>query len=165
MTYTAIATLSAANAVDIAVLALLFIFCIAGTMRGLTGELARLLAISACVAVGMILHPVMRESLITGSEIPWRILAAVATSAAAAASGALVHWIVRKFLKVIIGQPADAIMGGIFATATTVIVILLVLFFLYELPNDRIHDVVFSESTTGRIAEPAIIYAQEQVYK
>ena len=165
MTNTVIAALSVANAVDIAVLALLFIFCVAGTMRGLTGELARLLAISTCVAVGMILYPIVRESLITGAEISWRILAGVATTAAAAAAAALVRWIVLKFLKVIIGQPADSIMGGIFATTTTIIVIWVALFFLYMLPGERIHNAVFVESTTGQIAEPLIVHAQEQIYK
>lgn len=154
---------TAANVVDVAVLILLFIFCIGGTMRGLAGELARLLGISTSTAAGVLLYPLVREQLASGGEVPWVVLAAAVVIVVSAVIGAAVYSVVRKFLKVIIGQPADSIIGGVFATMTTAIVILIVLFFVYTVPHEKLHTTLYEESITGRLSKPIIEYARGQM--
>ena len=149
---------SAANVVDVAVLILLFIFCIGGTMRGLAGELARLLGLSTSVAAGILFYPVAREHLVPGDEMSWVVLAAAGAVVAAAIIGTAVYWVVRKFLKVIIGQPADSIIGGVFATMTTAIVLLIALFFAYSVPHEKLRATLYEESISGRLSEPIIEY-------
>lgn len=155
--------INAAACVDVAVLILLIVFCIAGSVRGFAGECARLLAIGSGVAATILLYPLLRASVFSGPEIPWKILSMAAAVAAAALTGVLVHWLSRKFLRIIVGQPADSIIGAVFAMVTTALTLLVILFFLHGLPHAGLYDAVFRESITGRISEPLILYAKEQL--
>lgn len=154
---------NAAVCIDVAVLVLLIVFCIAGSVRGFAGECARLLAIGSGVAVTSLLYPVLRALVFSGPEIPWKILSMAGAVAAAALVGVLVHWLSRKFLRIIIGQPADSIIGAVFAMITTAITLLVILFFLHSMPHSGIHNTIFEASVSGRISEPLILYAKEKI--
>ena len=94
---------TAANVVDVAVLILLFIFCIGGTMRGLAGELARLLGISTSTAAGVLLYPLVREQFASGGEVPWVVCRRVVVVVSAVIGPLFIRLFVN-FLKVIIGS-------------------------------------------------------------
>lgn len=155
--------INAAACLDVAVIVLLIVFCIAGSVRGFAGECARLLAMGSAVAVTIILYPILRAQVFSGPEIPWKILGMGGAIAAAAVMGVLVHWLSRKFLRIIVGQPADSIIGAVFAMVTTATTLVVILFFLYSLPHGGIHDTVFEASVTGRVAKPLIVYAKEKL--
>lgn len=148
-----------AGCIDIAALALLLIFCIAGSVRGLAGECGRFLALGAGVAVTIFLYPLLKTHFFSGPEIPWKILAIASAVVAAAIVALIVNFLTKKFLRIIIGQPADSIFGAIVSVFTTAGVIVVVFFFLHSLPDSSLRNALFQESITGRISEPLIRYA------
>lgn len=148
-----------AGAIDIAALALLLIFCIAGSIRGLAGECGRFLALGAGIAVTVLLYPLLKTNIFPGSEIPWKILTIASAIVIAAIVALITNYLTKKFLRVIIGQPADSIFGAIVSVFTTAGVIVVVFFFLHSLPESSLRDILFQESITGRISEPLIRYA------
>lgn len=156
-----LASLTLPGCIDAVVVTLLVIFCVAGTVRGLAGECARFLALGAGVAIAFLLYPVLRTHVFAHPELPWKMLTLAGTVLASAAAGLLVHSVTRKFLRIIIGQPADAILGGIIALITTSIAIVVVLFFVHAIPLSGMHDAVFKQSASGRISEPLIVFAKE----
>ena len=137
--------LNAAACIDIAAAVLIIVFCIAGSVRGMAGECARLLALGTGVVVVRLLYPLLKTHVFDGEEIPWRILAMVGAIAAAAVAGVLVHWLSKKFIRILVGQPADAIVGAAMAIATTVLAI------------------VFERSITGRCTKPLIEHYRERM--
>ena len=155
-------SLSVANIIDIVVLVLLFVFCITGTMRGLTGELARLLGLSATMATGILFYSPLRHQM-PSDEFSWTVISVAVTVLVAVAAGTLVYLIIRKFLKIIIGQPTDAIMGGIFATITTSIIIYIILFFLYSVPGKTLNKTLYENTVSGRLAKPLIEYTHDKM--
>ncbi|MGI5868589.1 MAG: CvpA family protein [Kiritimatiellia bacterium] len=156
-------SLNVAASIDIAAAVLVLVFCIAGSVRGLAGECARLLALGAGVVVLRLVYPLLKTEVFTGEEVPWKILAMAGAIIAAAAIGALVHYLSKKFIRILVGQPADAIIGAALATATTLLAILVALFFLYTLPGETFHKTVFEQSITGRTAKPLIEHARERM--
>lgn len=149
-------SLNAAACVDIAAAVLVIVFCIAGSVRGMAGECARLLALGTGVLVVRLVYPLLKTHVFVGEEIPWRVLAMVGAIVAAAILGVLVHWLSKKFIRILVGQPADAIVGAGMAIATTVLAIVVGLFFLYAVPNENLREVVFERSVTGRCTKPLI---------
>lgn len=155
--------LNAAACIDIAAAVLVIVFCIAGSVRGMAGECARLLALGTGVVVVRLLYPLLKAHAFSGEEIPWRILAMAGAIVAAAVAGVLVHWLSKKFLRILVGQPADAIIGAAMAMATTVLAIVVALFFLYSVPGEGFHETVFEKSVTGRCAKPLIEHFRERM--
>lgn len=155
--------LNAAACIDIAAAVLIIVFCIAGSVRGMAGECARLLALGTGVVVVRLLYPLLKTHVFDGEEIPWRILAMVGAIAAAAVAGVLVHWLSKKFIRILVGQPADAIVGAAMAIATTVLAIVVGLFFLYSVPSESLHEIVFERSITGRCTKPLIEHYRERM--
>ena len=155
--------LNAAACIDIAAAVLVIVFCIAGSVRGMAGECARLLALGTGVVVVRLLYPLLKTHVFDGEEIPWRILAMVGAIVAAAVAGVLVHWLSKKFIRILVGQPADAIIGAAMAIATTVLAIVVALFFLYAVPNSSLHETVFERSVTGRCTRPLIEHYRERM--
>ena len=156
-----LANITLPGCIDAVVVTLLVVFGIAGTVRGLAGECARLLALGAGVAVAFLLYPLLRTHLFVHPELPWKILTLAGTVLGSSAAGLLVHSVTRRFLRIIIGQPADAILGGIIALITTSIAIVVVLFFVHAIPLSGMHNAVFKQSASGRISEPLIVFAKE----
>lgn len=154
---------NAAACIDIAVAVLVIVFCIAGSVRGMAGECARLLALGTGVAVVRLVYPLLKTHAFDGEEIPWRILAMVGAIVAAAVAGVLVHWLSKKFIRILVGQPADAIIGAAMAMATTVLAIVVALFFLYAVPSEGLHEAVFERSITGRCTLPLIEHYRERM--
>ncbi len=155
--------ISAAGCIDATAITLIVVFCIAGSVRGLAGECGRFFALAAGIAVALVLYPLLKTHLFTGSELPWRILSMVGAILAAAVVGLLVNHLTRKFLRIIVGQPADSIIGAIVSMLTTAIAIVVIFFFLHSLPNEGVRQTIFQDSMTGRLSEPLILYAKDRM--
>lgn len=148
-----------AGCIDVAALALLLIFCIAGSVRGLAGECGRFFALGAGIAVTLFLYPLLKANVFPGPEIPWKILAIAGAVVVAAIVALITNFLTKKFLRIIIGQPADSIFGAIVSVFTTAGAIVVVFFFLNSLPESALKDTLFQESITGQVSEPLIRYA------
>lgn len=155
--------ITAAGCIDATALTLIVVFCIAGSVRGLAGECGRFFALASGIAITLLLYPLLKTNIFAGSELPWKVLSMVGAILVAAIVGLLVNFLTKKFLRVIVGQPADAIIGAIVSMLTTSIAIVVLCFFLYSLPNERIQKTLFQDSITGRISEPLILYAQNKM--
>ena len=131
-------------------------------MKRLTALLAPF-ALAAGIAITLLLYPFLKANLFTGSELPWKILAMVGAILVAAIVGLLVNHLTKKFLRIIVGQPADSIIGAIVSMLTTAIAIVVIFFFLHSLPNDGIRQTLFQDSMTGRLSEPLILFAKDKM--
>lgn len=156
-------TPSLPDCIDIALVVLLVIFCISGSIHGMAGECARLLALGTAIAVVRLCYPILNTQVFPGHALPWRILAMASTIILAALAGALAHWLSKKSIKILIGQPADAIIGGAIALATTVLAILVSFFFLYAIPSDSLYLTLFRQSRAGRSSRPIIEHFHERM--
>ena len=147
-------SLSVAGWIDVAVLALLGIAAVLGAVRGLAGELARLLAIATGMAVLSGASGPVRAHLFPGEGASQTILAFALTVVAAGLAGSAAGAGARRFLKLLVGQPADGILGAFVRVCTTGAVLLAVFAFLRLLPSEQVEDVVFRQSVSGRVAAP-----------
>ena len=155
--------ITAAGCIDATAIALIVIFCIAGSVRGFAGECGRFFALASGIAITLLLYPLLKTHVFDGSELPWKVLSMVGAILVAAIVGLLVNFLTKKFLRIIVGQPADAIIGAIVSMLTTSIAIVVACFFLYSLPNERIQKTLFQDSMTGRLSEPLILYAKNKM--
>lgn len=155
--------ITAAGCIDATAITLIVIFCIAGSVRGLAGECGRFFALASGIAITLLLYPLLKNHLLTGPELPWKVLSMIGAILVAAIVGLLVNFLTKKFFRIIVGQPADAIIGAIVSMLTTSIAIVVACFFLYSLPNDRIQKTLFQDSMTGRLSEPLILYAKNRM--
>lgn len=147
-------SLSAAGWIDAAVLALLVVAAVLGAVRGLAGELARLLAFATGLAVLSGASGPVRANLFPGEGASQAVLAFAVTVVAAALAGSAAGAGARRFLRLLVGQPADGIFGAMLRVCTTGAVLLAVFAFLRLLPSDNVGDVVFRQSVSGRTAAP-----------
>ncbi len=152
-----------AGCIDATAITLIVVFCIAGSVRGLAGECGRFFALATGIATTLVLYPLLKTHVFTGTELPWKILAMIGAILVAAVVGLLVNHITRKFLRIIVGQPADSIIGAIVSMITTAIAIVVIFFFLHSLPNEEIRQTIFQDSMTGRLSEPLILYAKDKM--
>ena len=70
---------------------------------------------------------------------------------------------VFDLLLFLVGKPADAIIGAAMAMATTVLAIVVALFFLYSVPSAGFHETVFEKSVTGRCTKPLIEHFRKRM--
>ena len=127
-------SLSAAGWVDAVCAVVLVVAAVVGSVRGLTGELSRLFAFATALAIVALAYAPIRENLLPDDGEGSRILAFAGAVLLAAAMGALVRWGVRRFLKMLVGQPVDGIAGAILAAISTSIVLLMTFSFARLLP-------------------------------
>ena len=147
--------LSAAGWVDAAVAVLRALSLVFGAVRGLAGEVSRRLAFGTGLAVLAVAYPFVRSFFPAEGEAH-SVLAFAATVLLAAIAGAVVRAFARRFLKLLVGQPADSVIGAFLRLATTSIAVLTVFAFLRLLPIEAVRRVVFEESVSGRTALPLV---------
>ena len=153
--------LSASGWIDAAVLGLLVLAALLGAVRGLGGEVGRILALAAGLAVLAVLHGPVRAHLLPWEGASFDVLAFVATVVLAALTASLVHRIVSRSLRIIVGQPADSLLGALVATGSFAILLLVALSFLRLLPFPALQRTLFEESvgrtdlTTGSFSDLA----------
>ena len=155
--------LSASGWIDAAVLGLLVLAALFGAVRGLGGEVGRILALAAGLAVLAVLHGPVRAHLLPWEGASFDVLAFVATVVLAALTASLVHRIVSRGLRIIVGQPADSLLGALVATGSFAILLLVALSFLRLLPFPALQRTLFEESVAGRMSLPFVQMLVERV--
>lgn len=151
MTPIALPELSAGGWIDLVCAVAFGIALLVGAVRGLTGQAARLFAlVSGFSAVGA-LHAETRN-LAFFADSPVLALAAAVVGGAVVAVA--VRAFVARFLRLVVGQPADAILGA----ALTGLVCALAIGFAFSvaemIPADLPGKAAVEESATGRIVRP-----------
>ncbi len=157
-------SLSAAGWVDAACAVVLVVAVVVGSVRGLTGELSRLFAFATALAVVALAYAPIRENLLPDDGEGSRILAFAGAVLLAAVMGALVRWGVRRFLRMLVGQPVDGIAGAVLAAISTSIVLLMAFSFARLLPIPPVQETLFEKSVSGRVALPLVDRLVERAF-
>lgn len=158
-------SLSAAGWVDAACAVVLVVAVVVGSVRGLTGELSRLFAFATALAVVALAYAPIREHFLPEDGEGARVLAFAAAVLLAAVMGALVRWGVRRFLRMLVGQPVDGIAGAVLAALSTSIVLLMAFSFARLLPIPAVRETLFEKSVSGRVALPLVERLVERAYQ
>ena len=157
-------SLSAAGWVDAVCAVVLVVAVVVGSVRGLTGELSRLFAFATALAVVALAYAPIRENLLPDDGEGSRILAFAGAVLLAAVMGALVRWGVRRFLRMLVGQPVDGIAGAVLAAISTAIVLLMAFSFARLLPIPPVQETLFEKSVSGRVALPLVDRLVERAF-
>ncbi len=147
---------SAAGWVDAIVAVALALAALAGAIRGLGGELGRIAACIVGITVGYFAHAPIRQNVFTGSAETYAVLAVAATAVAAVLAGLLAKWLVSRFLRILIGQPADSILGAVLCCFSSAVVLLAVFAVVRMIPIGSVQETVFEKSMSGRFASPIV---------
>ena len=151
MTPIALPELSAGGWIDLLSAVAFGLALLVGAIRGLTGQAARLFALVAGFSAIGAIHSHVR-GMAFFAESPVLAFAAAVVGGAAAAMA--VHAFVARFLRLVVGQPADAILGA----ALTGLVCALAIGFAFSVvrlvPSDSLRKAAFEDSATGRLVRP-----------
>ena len=149
--------LSAADFLDVATLAALAIGALVGALRGLSGELARIASLAASgIACWTFSSPWRRlcagwfpeSALASGTAIVVGVLAGTV----------LIGWVVRKIvdkgLRVLIPQPANAILGLLAGLASLFLLVAAIVYLLHLLPFEAVQQQLLAPSRTWQAIAP-----------
>ncbi len=123
--------------------------CIAGGIRGLTGEIARIVSVAAAVGVAYAVSGPMGGLAAGwfGAGSPGAGIGKVAgTVVAAVLAGGLVRVAVDKFLRILVGQPANAILGVLSGGVKMATLAGAVLWLLHMIPVEWVRDTLIGSS-------------------
>ena len=142
---------SISDTVDIAFFSVLLIACIAGTVRGASGEIARLLALVGGVAALVFTKRFLGESFALNEMFAFSValLAAIIVVL-------LVNHLARKIIRVLLGQPADAIAGAVMALISAFLILaVLVCGITIFVPQDW-YEKALSDTYAERLVSPLV---------
>ena len=151
--------LSPADILDIAAFGIVAVGLVLGLVRGLSGELARFAAFFGAFAAFRLAGPPWRglcASWFGGSGFPFALAATLGTLAAAVLGGWLVRRLVDKGLRILVPQPLNAILGGLFGTASLFLLATALAFLLSLLPIDFVRDSLLAPSRFWKLAAPVV---------
>ena len=153
------ATVDIQQGVDIAFVAIMLLACMAGSVRGASGEISRLLSLVCGVAAAYVLNGAFRSSFNLSA-----IMAAAAAIAVGVVVALLANVVARKFIRLIFGQPADAIAGAVMSVAGALIICVLLLCVAHLLVGEETGKAVFEDSFAGKSLAPAVRRIVEKFY-
>ena len=151
--------LSAADILDIVAFAAVSLGCLFGLIRGLSGELARFAAIFGAFAAFRIAGPPWRSlcaSWFGSSGFLFALIAAIGSIAAAALGGWLVRKLVDKCLRLLVPQPLNSILGGLFGALAFFLLATALCFLLSLIPIQYIRETLLEPSRFWKLAAPLI---------
>ena len=143
------------HGIDVLVIVLLIIGLICGAYYGLAHECARLFAFTVGITVAFQAGPFINK-LFPQDKLTWEIIALALILALALIVGVIIAFVTRRFLRLLIGQPMDGILGAVATLLTTGIIIFVIFFFLYQVPVEKVKTIVFEDSVAGKTAQPLI---------
>jgi len=149
------------HGIDVLAVALLAFGAVRGGFRGLTGEVARIAGFVAAVGAGFWVSTFWGDCaarwLPAESQAAWRgLVVVVGLVVSAVAAGQLVRWAVDRFLRLLLDQPANAVLGVV-AGGIRAALLVVVLFFLASfVAFGESGRVLFKDSAAGRMALPAV---------
>ena len=155
--------LSAADILDIAAIGIVAVGCLLGLIRGLSGEIARIAALLGAFAACSLLGPVWRsfcQDWCGDSRFLLALASIVGLLVVATLSGWLVRLFVDKCLRLLVPQPANAILGGLLGTAAAFCLASLLCLLLSLLPFESVRDSLLAPSRFWGFAKPLATAAQ-----
>ena len=138
------------HSIDIAFFAIILIACIAGAIRGASGEIARLLSLLCGAAALFLLYKLFFSM--------WgnRPLGFTLGLISAILVVLLVNHYARKFIRLLFGQPADSVVGAIMAIIGAFLVSTMLLCGMVIVISDDAKKDVFKHSYAGRLTRPIV---------
>lgn len=146
--------LGAGDWIDLVCAVFLGISVLVGAVRGLSGQVARLLALAAGLSAAVALHPVVRTSFFSGSGRSEPVLALASAIVAGAVAGIAVRALVSRFIRLVVCQPGDSLIGAALSGALGVVFVCVAFSFVKMLPFEGLQKAAFGDSLSGRLAEP-----------
>ena len=123
--------------------------CLFGLFRGLSGELARIAAIVGAFLSCRFLGPVWKSlcaSWFGDSGFLFALMAVVGFLVLATLAGWLVRKVVDKCLRVLVPQPANAVLGGVFGAIAAFLLAAIVCSLIHLIPLDFVQDSLLGSS-------------------
>ena len=151
--------LSAADILDIVAFAAVSLGCLFGLIRGLSGELARFAAIFGAFAAFRIAGPAWQSlcaSWFGSSGFLFVLITAIGSIATAALGGWLVRKLVDKCLRLLVPQPLNSILGGLFGALVFFLLAAAICLLLSLFPIQYIRETLLGTSRFWKIAAPLI---------
>ncbi|MGI6494583.1 MAG: CvpA family protein [Kiritimatiellia bacterium] len=146
--------------IDIAAGLVLLLVAIAGSCRGLSGQLASLFAALASVAAGIWFYPHLRGVFAGGSIKATPLLSTVFAVLLAALLSALLFLLLRllfgKIAHATIRQPVDAILGFLAGLVRGLLLCFVVFAVVFVLPLGDARKTVFEKSVLGRFSSACL---------
>lgn len=152
-----------ADIFDLVAFGLIALGCVLGLIRGLSGELARVLAFfGAFVGCGLF-GPLWKRAC-EGWCGDARFLAALLAIVGVLFIAALSGWLVRKFvdkcLRLLVPQPANSLLGGLFGAVGAFLFAAVLCFLLSLIPVDFVQNDLLGASRFWHVAGPLATAAQ-----
>jgi len=142
--------------VDIVFFSILMIATIVGTVRGASGEIARLLSLVCGAAATWLSYRFFSAALGAGSMLAFAGALVVTILVVI-----LTHKIARKVIRVILGQPADAIFGALMASAGAFIILAVLWCGIVIFIPQGVYDENFAPSYAQQLVHPLVVRIQE----
>jgi len=143
--------------VDIVFFTILLVSTVVGTVRGASGEIARLLSL-VCGALAMWLAQRFLTSSLGVGQMPAFCVALLATILVVI----LAHKIARKVIRLILGQPADSICGALMAFTGAFIILAVMWCGIMVFIPQRVYDNYFADSYAKKAVHPLVVKIQEK---
>lgn len=156
--------------IDLVALVLLVFCAVRGALRGLTGEVARTAGLLAALAAGYgtsgLWGTLALRWFPDGGGTTARGLVVVAGVVVVATLAAhAVRWAVDRFLRLLLDQPANAVLGVV-AGGLRAVLLLLAFFLVASLvAYGEVGRVLFEGSAAGRVARPAVQRLRSQLLR
>ena len=141
----------ASTVVDIVFFGTLLVACIAGSVRGASGEIARLLALVGGAAVVFFLHKFLMLQFEWNKMLAFSVALMVAILVVL-----LVNWLSRKIIRILLGQPADAIAGSVMALFGAFLILTILLSGIYIFVPRDVYENVFEDTYAEKITSPLV---------
>lgn len=149
------------QALDLVSAGLLAFGAIRGGLRGLTGELARVAGFAAALAVG---YGISKHW--SACALRWfpdatqgtlrTAVVAVGLVVAATLAGHGIRWLTERFLRLLLDQPADAVLGTLAGGFRAILWIVALFFLASFVAFGNVGRILFADSVAGRMAFPAV---------
>ena len=143
-------------AVDIVFFTALIIALIAGTVRGASGEIARLLGLVCGAAAAYVSYKVLVAKFSIDPALAFAGALVVAVIVVM-----LTHHTARKIIRLILGQPADAISGAVMAVVGAFLILAVLWCGITIFIPQKFYDDNFANSFSKKLVHPLVEKIQE----
>lgn len=139
-------------AIDIVCAVVLAVSIVVGAVRGVSGQAARLAGFAAGLAAIGVVNAPIRDAFFGDASRSGSILALALAVVVGVIAAFAVRAAVSRFLRLVVSQPADAVIGGALSALVAGAVLSIVLSILCALPIEPLRKTILDESASGRIA-------------
>lgn len=149
--------LSPADILDIAVACVVAVSLVIGIVKGFSGAVAHINALLAAFVANRLLGPPWK-ALCSQWFPPSSFLCVSVSLVGSILATVVVGWLVWRLtdrcIRVLVPQPANAILGGVLSSLAAAGIMYIVCFALSQLPNPFVHDSLLRPSRFWQFAAP-----------